>query len=367
MPAARAPAQREPAPLPARAASPQVSVAQPIERVIAENEEFAGRLAAVQSVELRARVTGMLSRVLFKAGPVKQGDVLYEIDPRPFQAALDRAGADYHLREAQLKLALNAVERDRALVTRAAIAKEDLNRDEAALVTAEAALNLAKADLEVAKVNLESTRVSAPIDGQIGPPVIDPGNVVKAFETSLGILVSVDPVYASFNMDERTLLRLRRQQLNEGKTTAGGAAHGPVFMGLADEDGFPHQGQFDSSDPRLDAATGTLRCRAVFPNPKGLLMPGMSARLRLSTAPPAPALLVPEQAVGTDRDQRIVHVVTEANVVERRMVALGSLVDGLRVIRSGLSTGDWIVIDPPRGLAAGTKVEPQRKAIPIEK
>jgi RND family efflux transporter MFP subunit len=364
MPAGRAPAQPEAVAAPA--APPQVAVARPIQRVVTEYLECTGRLEAVRSVELRPRVSGFLARVLFRAGTVKQGEALFEIDPRPYQTALERADAEIRLREAQLKLAAVTVDRDRALVARSASAKEDLERDLAAQAEAEMALNVAKTAREAARLNLEFTRITAPIDGQIGLPRVDAGNVVRADETQLAILVSADPIYAYFDLDERSLLRLRRQQLS-GKVPADGAERLPVHMGLADEDAFAHQGRFDSTDARIDEATGTIRCRAVFPNPKGLLMPGMFARLRLPSSPPAPALLVPERAVATEGEQRYVFVVTEANAVERRTVEVGPIVDGLRAIRAGVAEGDWIVIDAPRGLTPGTKVDAQRTAVPIQK
>jgi RND family efflux transporter MFP subunit len=225
---------------------------------------------------------------------------------------------------------------------------------------------VARAACDAAKLDLEFTRITAPLGGQIGRPLIDAGNTVRAGETQLAILVSTDPVYADFDVDERTLLRLRRAQ-QESKDPATSPQRSAVFMGLADEDGFPHQGRFDAVDSRIDEATGTLGCRAVFPNPKGLLVPGMFARVRLPCSPPAPALLLPDRAIGADTEQRYVFVVNEIEALERRPVETGAAVDGLRVIRRGLSPGDWVVIDGPQRLTQGAKVKTERTAVPTPK
>jgi RND family efflux transporter MFP subunit len=168
-------------------------------------------------------------------------------------------------------------------------------------------------------------------------------------------------MYVYFDIDERTLLRLRRQQ-REGKAPQDGNQQQRVMIGLADEPGFPRHGQFNFAGARIDPARGTLRCRAVLPNPDGLLIPGLFARLRLAVAPPAPAILVPERAIATDQGQPFVLVVTQANLVSRRSVRLGPILDGLRVVRQGVAPSDWVVIDGPRGLAPGAKVEPQQSA-----
>jgi len=357
MAAAQAPAKPD-AP-PALAVPPSVSVAHPIRRAVAEYAEFTGRLEAALTVDIRPRVSGYLDRVLFEPGAVKKGELLFEVDPRPRQAALDRADAEYRLRDARLKLATLAVNRGRALLAKAAIAQEDLSRDETARIEAEAALGVAKAARELANLDLEFTRIVAPFDGRIGQSLVHPGNLVRADETLLATLVSADPVYVYFDIDERTVLRLRRQQ-RERKAPQDGNEQQPVMIGLADEAGFPRQGRFNFADVRIDPASGTLRCRAVLPNPDGLLVPGMFARLRLAVGPPAPATLVPERAIATDQGQPFVLVVTEANLVAQRVVQLGPVLDGLRVVRQGVAPDDWVVIDGPRGLAPGAKVEPRQ-------
>jgi RND family efflux transporter MFP subunit len=355
MPAAK-PLPRPPEP-PAPAPPPAVAVSQPVQRQVAEYAEFTGRLEAAQSVDLRARVSGYLVRVAPESDTVKQGDLLFEIDPRPYQAEADKADAELRLREAQLRLATANLDRLRALAARGGAGQDDLDRAQADRVSAEAALQVAKATRQVVRLNLDFTRVTAPIGGRVSRPLVSAGNLVVADQTTLATIVSLDPIYVTFDMDERTLLRLRRLQ---GEGQAAGAAGTPVFVGLADEQGYPHKGQFASEDIRVDPGTGTLRCRAVLPNPKGLLLPGLFVRVRLTVAPPAPALLVPERAVGTDQGQAYVLVVTDRNVTERRPVRLGPVENGWRVVREGLAPGDWVVTDNPRTVGARETVEPRR-------
>jgi RND family efflux transporter MFP subunit len=203
----------------------------------------------------------------------------------------------------------------------------------------------------------------APFDGRIGQPLVHPGNAVRADETLLANLIAPDPVYVYFEIDERTALRLRRQQRADNGAQAGNREP-TVLIGLAAEPGFPHQGRFEFAATGIDPASGTLRCRAIMPNSDGLALPGMSARLRLPMGPPAPVTLVPERAIRTVQDQPFVLVVTEANLIAERTVQLGPVLDGSRVVKQGLSTGDWVVIDPARSPAPGTKVVPRPEAVP---
>jgi RND family efflux transporter MFP subunit len=359
MPAAQPPATPEPPA--ATVVPPSVSVIHPIQREVAEYEDFTGRLESALKVDLRPRVTGYLNRVLFGPGPVKKGELLFEVDPRPRQAALDRAEAEYRLRESQLNFATIAVKRDRGRRAQNLIAQDDVDRAESARADAEAALNVAKVARETARLELEFTRIVAPIDGRISQPLVHPGNVVRADETLLATLVSVEPMYVFFDIDERTVLRLRRQE-RQGKAPQDGNQQKPIMIGLTDEPGFPRRGAFTLAGARIDPGTGMIRCRAVLPNPDGFLVPGLFARLRLAVGPPAPAILVPEQAIATDQEQPFVLVVTGANLVARRVVQLGPALEGLRVVLRGIASDDWVVIDGPRGLAPGTEVKPQQRA-----
>jgi RND family efflux transporter MFP subunit len=362
MPNEQAPTKPEPPPTPVL--PPPVSVTRPVQREVAEYEEFTGRIEPALAVDIRPRVSGYLSRVLFQPGAVKKDDVLFEIDPRPRQAALDRAIAEYRLREAQLQAAALAEKRSRGLLTRGAVTPEDVSRDEAARIEAEAALGVARASRETAKLELEFTRIVAPFDGRIGQPLVHPGNVVRADEALLATLVSADPVYVYFDIDERTVLRLRRQE-RSGSAPQDGNQGQHVLIGLADEPGFPHQGRIQFAAARIDPATGTLRCRAILPNADGLLTAGMFARLRLAVSPPAPTLMVPERAVGRDQGKPFVLVVTEASVIAHRDVRLGPVLGGWRVVKQGVAPGEWVAIDVARCPMPGTKVQPQQTTVPV--
>jgi RND family efflux transporter MFP subunit len=258
---------------------------EPAARQLADHADFTGRTEAAATVELRARVSGYLTRVFFKDGAeVKQGDLLFEIDPRPYQAELDRASAAVALSEAHLKRAQTDVARAKALLDRAAIAKEEYDKHLDEVAVAEAGVKAAKASREVAALNLSWTKVTAPIAGRISRHLIDPGNVVKADDTVLARIVSTDPMYVYFDMDERTYLNLR-QALQGDKLRPAGSTELPVAIGLANEDGFPRKGKIDYVHDQVDVNTGTMRMRAVLPNTDSLLVPGLFARVRLTLAP----------------------------------------------------------------------------------
>jgi RND family efflux transporter MFP subunit len=337
---------------------PEVTVSRPTAREVTDYEEFTGRLQAVATVDLRARVSGYLTKVSFKEGSdVKKGDLLFEIDPRPYQADVDRADAALTLAEARRKRATAEYERARALVDKGAISREELDKIKADVDEATAAMAVAKADREVARLKLSFTKVTAPIDGRIGRTSVDPGNLVKADDTNLGAIVSVDPVYAYFDLDERTLLRLTRLA-REGKVK--GLRDGEVSadMGLADENGFPHRGTVNFVDNRVDPDTGTVRARAVFANRDGALVPGLFARVRLAVGNPRKALLVPEEAIRTDQEQKVVYVVNEQDKVVSRRVVVGAAHDGLRVIEEGLKPDERVITAGGRRARPGMTVKP---------
>lgn len=330
----------------ARAAEPEkpprVEVTRPVSRTVTDNELFTGRLTAAQTVDIRPRVSGYLIRALFKEGAdVKKGDLLFEIDPRPYQTELNRAKTTLDAAEARLKLAQAEYARNRALFTKAAVSREELDRSKSALDLARAQVAVAKATLDMARINFDFTRVMAPIDGRIGRRLLDPGNLVKADDTLLATIVSREPMYVYFDVDERTLLRLRRTA-RDGKARADTEL--PAWMSLADEKGYPHRGVVNFTDIRVDAATGTLRMRAVFANPTGFLLPGLFVRVRLPVGKPYKALLVPEGAVEPIKTRRFVYVVNEKDVVERRRVVLGGLDGGMRVVKEGLKPDDRVIV-----------------------
>jgi RND family efflux transporter MFP subunit len=283
---------------------PEVPVRQPLVREVTDYQDFTGRTEAVSQVELRARVSGFLDRVLFKDGAdVKKGELLCEIDPRPYMAELQKAETRRAVEEAKLKRAEAEFKRAKALLPRQGISREDFDKIADDRAVAEAEVHAAMAECEAAKLNVAFTKVTAPISGRISRRLIDPGNVVRADETPLATIVSLDPMYVYFDVDERTALRMWRAA-REGKAKA--ATELPVAMGLADEKGFPHRGKVDFADNRVDPKTGTLRMRAVLPNADGLLVPGLFVRVRLTTSEPHKAL--PEKKPGkqppSDRDQK---------------------------------------------------------------
>jgi RND family efflux transporter MFP subunit len=352
------------APVPATAEDPppQVSVARPVAREVTDYEDFTGRTEAAMTVELRARVTGYLDKVAFKDGAeVKKGDLLFEIDPRPYRAELDRANALVAQAEAHLKLAEANLKRAEALLPRGAISKEEYDKVVGERVEAEAALRVAMASRETAKLNVEFTRVYSPIDGRIGRRMLDPGNLVKADETILATIVSKAPAYAYFDIDERTVLRLRKA-LREDRGDAKNAW--PVQMALTGETGFSHRGTVDFVDVRVNPNTGTLRLRAVFANADGALVPGLFARIRLPISEPHKALLVPDSSVLSDEGQKFLYVVDDKNVVQRRRVSVGSLHDGLREVTEGLHESDRVAIAGLQRLRPGLTVAPVMTPVP---
>jgi RND family efflux transporter MFP subunit len=295
--------------------------------------------------------------------------VLFEIDPRPYQAQYDQALAVIALNEARLKLATANLDRAKKLMqtTPGVISQEEFNKCVGEKDEATAALIVAKAALEVHKLNLEFTKVKAPITGKIGRPTLTAGNLVNQDQTQLATLVSIDPVHVNFDLDERTYLRIARLW-RDGKLKLENETQLPVQMGVADETGFSRQGKVDLVDHQVKPATGTIGWRAVFANPDGLLLPGMSARVRLTTSAPYKALLIVEKAVGSlPRGGKIVLVVNDKNVVETRPVKLGTLHDGLRVVTEGLKAEDKVVVSGLSNLADGDTVKAETVEMPGQK
>jgi multidrug efflux system membrane fusion protein len=340
-----------------QSAAPLVPVSRPAVRKLADHVDCTGRTQAVASADLRARVSGYIDKVHFKDGAeVKRGQLLFEIDPRPYRAELDRAEAALALGETRLKRAEADLKRATALFAAKAIGRDEFDRAAAGRAQAAAAVPLARAERDTALLRLTYTRVLAPFDGRIGRPLVDVGNVVKADDTVLATLVAPGPMYVYFDLDERTVLRFRR-----GKPRLTGLA---VAVGLAGEKDFPRRGVVDSADNRVDPRTGTLRLRAVLPNEDGLLLPGLFARVRLTTGEPYQALLVPERAVLTEKGEKFVLVVNGKDVVERRRVEVGPLHGDWRVVKTGLKAKDWVVLRDQHKLRPGMTVKPQQEAVP---
>ncbi len=343
---------------------PEVTVSQPVVREVTDYGDFMGRAEAVQSVTICPRVSGQLTRMVFKAGgAVRQGDILFEIDPRRYEADLERQKAEMQLAAARLEPVAAQLKRIKKLAATAAVSNEEVERSEAALLEAEAGVKAAQAKVNSARLELDFTKVLAPISGKIGLPAVDVGNVVTADTTWLTTIVSTDPVYVFFDIDERTALQLRRKaQESPGKIA--GNSDLPVSCGLVDEAGFPRRGEVDAANNRVDPGTGTLRMRAVTQNPGGLIMPGMSVRVRLVMSEPYKAVLVPERALMSDQGNKQVFVVTAANVIERRGVKLGPLQDGLRVVKEGLAASENVVVRPGPRLRPGMTVTVKKAESP---
>ncbi len=347
---------------------PQVTVSHPLAREVVDYDEYTARLSAVDSVEIRARVNGYLQKVNFKDGTeVKKGDLLFVIDPRPYQAELDRAQADLDRARTQLDLAANDNKRAADLLQTKAVSAEEADTRSKNLAVAAAAVKMAEANLETAQLNLAYTNVVAPIDGRVSRALVTEGNLVTGDakdSTLLTTLVSVDPVYAYVDADEATVMKyqeLDRLGLRQS------ARKGPIPCELAvgNSTDFSHRGVVDFVDNQIDSTTGTLRARGVFPNPDRTLIPGEFGRLRVTGSGRYTGMLIPDYAIGTDQEKKIVFVVGPDNTVALRQVNPGQLVNGFRVIRSGLEASDWVVLDRLQMVRAGVTVAPKEEPIKL--
>jgi len=346
---------------------PEVSVSQPVEQAVQDRLEFTGRTTAIESVEVRARVTGYVTKVAFSEGAlVKAGDLLFEIDPREYQAAVLRAEGQVARLRAQVARTDAEVARNQALRPSGAASARELERSVAERGSVEGELKTAAAQLELARLDLEFTRVVAPIAGRVSRAEITQGNLVVVGPSGgplLTSIVSLDPIYVDFDADERALIRLRKATIaRDGVSTPEAVrdAKVPVFVALGDETDFSHQGTIDFVDNQVNPSTGTIRVRAVLPNPQRLFEPGLFVRVRLPIGESRPGLLVTDRAIGTDQDRKYVLVVNDKNVVEYRPVKLGGLHDGLRAVAEGLAAGDWVVVNGLQRARPGTTVTPQK-------
>ena len=347
---------------------PEVTVAKPEQRLIVDHVEFPGQTDAVGEVEVRARVTGYIVKTYFEDGQqVKQGDVLFEIDPRPYELALKRATGQLATLQAMLERAKADVSRAERLRPSGAASEDECEHAVADMKVHQASIQTAEAAVGEAKLNLEFTRVVSPIDGRVSRRRVTEGNLVQngsAEATVLTTVVTVDPIYVYFNIEEPTLLRYERLGWRVGDQTLLSRIKElkiPVEIGMADEEGFPHAGQLDFVDNQIDADTGTIRARACFHNAQ-YLTPGMFVRVRLPIGPPHQALLVNERAIGTDQRQKFVLTVDKNHVVQYRQVKLGSLYDGLREVESGLSSDEWVIVQGLQRVRPGLTVNPQHAA-----
>src|SRR5262245_45850289 len=340
---------------------PKVTVSQPVSREVTEWEEYTGRLEAIESVEVRARVNGYLQSIHFKNGAtVKQGDLLFVIDPRPYQAELERAKADLALANAKLERMNKDLARAQMLVRSRAVSEEEVDTRTSDQRQAQESVQAARAVVNATQLNVEFTQVRAPISGRISRNMVSVGNLINGGTTQstlLTTIVSLDPIYGYFEADERSYLRGMRQ-LRNGDRMNSRSGKQPVYIALADEENFPHQGSIDFVENRLDQNTGTITVRAVFSNPDLLLTPGLFARVRVPAGDKYKALLLPPEALGSDLSQQFVFVVDDQNLVQYRKVTPGPLIDGWRVIRDGLQPDDWVIVKGVQRAKTGAKVDP---------
>lgn len=345
---------RGPAPAPG---APPVSVAAVVKREVEDWDEFTGRFEAVEKVDLRPRVSGYIQRVALQEGrEVRQGDVLFVIDPRPYEAVLARAQAELERARTSAGLAASEVARAQGMATSQAISREELDQRTAAQADAEAGIRAAEAAVEAARLDVGFTEVRSPISGRVSRAEVTAGNLVSG-ETLLTTVVSLDPIYVYFDGDERAYLKYGKLA-REGSRPSSRDARNPVVMGLADETGYPHRGVMDFVDNALDPSTGTIRARAVFSNRDRRFTPGLFARLRLIGSGKYEATLIQDKAVGTDQDRKFVYLLGADSTVQYRAVRLGRVIDGLRVVESGLNAGDMIVVNGLQRVRPGSKVAP---------
>ncbi len=357
----KAPAQAPPLPPPA------VTISNPLEKDLADFAEFTGQTAAVKTVEVRARVWGYLQSVNFTEGAlVRKGDLLFQIDPRPYQALVNQAKAKIAQDQAQLTNDEEIYRRTYQLHARGAASQDSLDKALADRDGIQATLMADKADLEAKQLDLDFTRIEAPISGRVSRFEVTEGNVVQSGQnggTLLTTIVSVDPMYVYFDIDERTLLQVRRLvqtgQLKNVQETAF-----PVSIGLADEPQFPRQGSVNFMDNRVDPGTGTLRLRADIANSDGMMTPGLFVRCHLPLGEPRHTILVSEQALASDQGQKYVYVVNDQDEVIYRPVKVGRAYAGMRVIESGLTKADKVIVKGLQRVQPGIKVEPKLAEMP---
>ncbi len=342
--------------------APPVTIANPLAKKITTWDEYSGRFEAVESVEIRSRVSGFIDKVQFKDGQiVKAGDPLYVIDPRPFQIAVEVSKAEVERTKANVELGENEVERARPLLKSATVTERDFDQRVANLNVARAQKQSAEANLKNAQLNLEWTQVTAPVSGRISDSKVDIGNLVTggpSGSTLLTSIVSLAPIHFVFDVSESDFLRYARMNLS-GERASSRDVSNPVKVKLGDETDFVHEGRMDFVDNQLDARSGTMRGRAVFANKDQLLQPGLFGRLQLFGGE-IDALLLPDAAIVSDQMRKIVFIAGDGDVIVAKPVTLGPLYEGLRVIKSGITANDKVVVD---GIA-NPMVRPGAKVMP---
>ncbi|HUN81356.1 MAG TPA: efflux RND transporter periplasmic adaptor subunit [Phycisphaerae bacterium] len=353
----------------------EVTVSRPLVQEVTDSIDYTGTTAAVASVEIRARVTGFLDQIHFQPRQkVKKDQLLFTIDPRPFQHAFDSAKASLASLQSELVKAKFDAEKVADLFKEGNAAKDELVAKTSRRDALIADIAKVTAELETARLNLDWCSVTAPINGRISRNLVDPGNVITADVTPLANIVDDDPVYVYFNASEHDVLTVRQQILKEAAEAEGKpatsqgeirGAHWPLQMALMTERGYPHKGELDYTAPEVNSSTGTLQVRGVFSNPDAYLLAGLFVRLRLPLGKPHSALLVTERALGSDQGQRYLLVVNDKNVVDYRPVRVGSLQEGLRVIESGISANDQVIVNGIQRVRPGVTVKPVAAPMPV--
>ncbi len=343
---------------------PEVQVSLPVVKEVTDYEDFPGRTEAVSTIDVRAHVTGYLERVYFTDGAfVQKGDLLFEIDARPYRADLARAEGNVLQSEGHLRRLTSDYQRATRLLPQRAIGREEFDKIVGDHTEARGALEVAKAARDMAALNLGYTRITAPISGQISRRNMDPGNLVKQDDTSLTTIVSLDPIYAYFDLDERSTLRAQRL-IRERKVDWSPEKGLHVLLGLADEEGFPHKGVVNFADNRVDPDTGTWRLRGIFQNRDHALTPGLFVRMRLPIGEPYRAILVAEQALSTDQGQKYVYVLDDAGKVAYRRITVGRLHGGMRVITDGVKPQDKVLVSGLQFVRPGAEVKAEVVPMP---
>jgi multidrug efflux system membrane fusion protein len=357
-----------PAAQPAEPPPPKVTVAEVALKDVTEWDEFTGRLEAVNTVAVRPRVSGYVAGLRFREGAiVNRGDLLFQIDSRPFVAEVDRLKAELARAKATVQRARSEAQRAERLTAQDAMSREESDRRASFAAEANAQVDAVAAALRAAELNLEFTRVTSPISGRVGRAIATEGNLVSTGPgeaTLMTTVVSLDPIYAVFDVDEATFLRYGNLA-TEGKRANARQTGLPLQMALGAEQQFPHQGKLNFLDNQVDPATGTIRGRAVFANPDNALTPGLFVRLRLPGTSAYGGALVRDGAIGTDLDKRYVFVVTKDRTIESRPVTLGPVIDGLRVVRSGIGPGELVVVNGLQRVRPGMKVDPVKVSMEL--
>jgi RND family efflux transporter MFP subunit len=339
---------------------PTVTVAKPVKKEIVEWLYFTAQTQAVDTVSISPRVTGYIDNITFKEGDVVDfGDLLFVIDPRPYQAALDQAKAQLEQSQAQQKLNDANLERANDLLAKKVIAKQDYDTTAAQKYVGDAQVVASQAAVESAQLNLDFTQIRSPIHGKIGVQLVNRGNLVQANATQLTTIVSIDPIYAYFYVDERSVLRYQ-EAVKAGKMPAAKQATLPVWLQLENEQGYPHGGVIDFINNAFDPSTGTLQLRGRFPNLDGYLLPGAFGSVRVAGSPKYEAVLVADRAIGSDQDQKYVVVVQPDGLTKYQKVVLGPIVDGLRVIQSGLQGDETVVVEGIGKVRPNSKVSAEQ-------